>query len=55
MDIQHYIHQLGQQAREASRIIAVMDGQRKNDALRQIAERDPLTGILGWRQLSENP
>ena len=37
MDIQHYIHQLGQQAREASRIIAVTDGQRKNDALRQIA------------------
>ena len=37
MDIQHYIDQLGQQAREASRIIAVTDGQRKNDALRQIA------------------
>ena len=37
MDSQHYIHQLGQQAREASRIIAVTDGQRKNDALRQIA------------------
>ena len=37
MDIQHYIHQLGQQAREASRVTAVADGQRKNEALRQIA------------------
>ena len=32
MDIQHYIHQLGQQAREASRVTAGADGQRKNEA-----------------------
>ena len=37
MDIQHYMQQLGQQAREASRIIAVADGQCKNRALLQIA------------------
>ncbi len=37
MDILHYINQLGRQAREASREIAVAGGQLKNAALCQIA------------------
>jgi glutamate-5-semialdehyde dehydrogenase len=37
MDIQHYMHTVGQQAREAARTIARADSNTKNSALRAIA------------------
>ncbi|MGB1906698.1 MAG: gamma-glutamyl-phosphate reductase, partial [Spongiibacter sp.] len=38
MDVRHYMQQLGQQAREASRAIAAADSGVKNRALLAIAE-----------------
>ena len=37
MDIQHYMKQLGEQARAASRLMAKADTNTKNQALRNIA------------------
>ena len=37
MDIQHYMQNVGQQAREASRVIACADSKAKNEALHAIA------------------
>ena len=41
MDIQQYMHDVGRQAREASRAIARADSNAKNEALRTIAARMP--------------
>ncbi len=52
MDIQHYMRQVGQQAREASRAIARADSNAKNEALRTLAAaiRRNSTALLAANQ-----